>query len=209
MLRDEIQFDQLDKKFFEEFPLIVDVFTSTINKIGQFLQSYYQDLLDLTEQEVSNHSEWSISSKETYSKRHKPFTNQGFKSFLLDGELLPKYELFNYIKIIRGDRKEPINNFYLCCGFYFDYNEFEAKPSIYFSLTKDNSGEKYGGELAKHSFYETFLNNKFKMYIIHPDEGYDGEEFCILIQKLDSHEINEAFVYFKECLVKYFKNINW
>ena len=120
MPKDEIKFDELDNKFFEEFPLIVDVFASTVNKINQFLIPYHEELLLFVEQEISNHKGWSISEKGTYSKRQIPFTNESRRKFSLEQDLVARYETSNCISIVKMDEKKVVNYFNLVSGFYFE-----------------------------------------------------------------------------------------
>ena len=208
MHSNEIKFDELDVKFFEDFPLIVDVFTSTINKISHFLQQFHEELLILVSEEITKQKGWNINHKEAYNVRHVPFKGIGKRTFSIEHDLISRYEVFSLIQVAKIEEKTLLNYFNLLIGFYFEPKEGN-KQYIYFSIAKYDIEEKVGGVINTLSFYETLQNEKFDIEILHPEKGNEIEDFFIRFYELNAVNIEEGFDYYKECLTKYFANIKW
>ncbi|MBC7587507.1 MAG: hypothetical protein H7178_04030 [Chitinophagaceae bacterium] len=212
MPKDEIKFDELDVKFFEELPLIVDLFSSSFNSVGKVIKTLQQDCLKYIEAEIANKKDWIIS-KESGTVKFTPFTTSTNDSRLSIEEIEPFFGVKSRIKLIKGEERKPINLFWVDIAFEY-YPDFRKKPYLFFQIIKENPSLKNGGINFPVEFYEkydAFIEQK--VYHYHPSNISDDTDHEIIWVEQDTFDyklISETFDFFKEKILEpYFKNLNW
>lgn len=170
MNNQQLKLDKLDIKFLEEFPLIMDVFTVTLSRMGGLLDTQFEAIKKIIETAIATKKGWSLSKKSVKGV-HQIFS---VTSKLI--ELSPYYHLKYELKIIKGSEDKLKNLFYCLCGFYYDKEEYDNKLLMYYAIQKEslekNSNfeyfEIYTIELTDVSINKTFhfyCENVLKKYL--------------------------------------------
>lgn len=199
----KISFDKLDKKLIKEMPLLIDVISSTFNKISSVLEVMYDDL----ENHVSKHikgKKWKMTNNGKVKGVFYPFISEEYTNMTKINKLENYFAYENYVSLTLRKNKKEINFLWLSIGYW--YNPDEKLNGFYFGLERWGSLDKYGGELFDIKFYdklENKLKNKSNISIerSHPTLDEDDESFAIHFDKLDEKLIQDNYRLFKNEIV--------
>ena len=212
-MKKEIELDELDIRCLNEMPLIVDVLSSTSNKVSKILSSLYKESTNIIKENTKNN--WNIIHNDaaTHSPIIFPLMSDDYEKVVGVGT-----EAFAYLTIesLIGVNKMIDNrevNFFHCrialdCYKNVD-NEYENYFS--FSINKHNIKKRYNGTINNLKFYETIkkqIANKYEVKIEHEENGDELESIQLFVEDFTNEKIDEAFNTFKELvLLPFLKNL--
>jgi len=195
MNNNDITFDDLDKEFIKQMPLVVDVITSTYNKIGRFFQPYHEDMRELLKKGLGSKRGWNIAKEE--KKVFSPLTSENKFTKI---KQLENYFALNYIFTIEKSYKDKVQNrFYVEMGHYFDYTKDEECNYFYFNVYRGKEDVRKYEVLNDLKFYKDIKENNdgFKIDIEHPEQDNDYETIEIVIEELNAKKIDQTYKFFK------------
>jgi hypothetical protein len=179
--------DELDVRFFEEIPFLIEVLTSSFNKLREAILFSFKELENEARIFLKNNPKWKIEDPKDY-----------FTPFYLSWEKpknIPSLaSKFTYIKSIQMGDKVADKYFEIACGFWYDKNYEIDSPYLYLGIYRYEIEPET--ELFPIQFYKSLKTNKFKKMIKHPSEGYNEEtvEMCVL--KITGEQLVNAFTTF-------------
>ncbi len=201
----KVVLDELDLKVLQEFTLISDVLTSTINKLTRMFTPIYQSILEYCNNNIP--SGWEIEKKVSENIIY-PFSDVDGREKVTS--LINYFQIKNSIIFIQKEDKKWINYFEVSFGLFYspDWEEYKI-PIIYFNINK-NPSPRFKGPLHSLNFYKSLLSSykDLNVNIEHPEKGDEEEQIEVLIDFKNIDQINmveEMFI--SDILPKYIKDI--
>lgn len=203
--KNTVTFDKLDHQCFDELPLLVDVITSTLNKIGTYFSSFHQDIETIIKKELKGKRGWNI--KNSNNKLFYPFNFDGRRELTY---LQSYIDTSNGINIVKQHGSTIKNRFWISSGLHYENTGGENDKYFHFSIARDEYDVKIYGVLNSKSFYRD-LEKKLKGYnweIWHPDVEGTYEEIYLWCDELDADKLNDYYKRFKtDIVIPYIKNL--
>lgn len=212
-IKANISFDKLDKKCIQELPLIVDVISSTFNKIKILFEPFYNDMQDLIKTELKKKRKWHLSQV-TRELIFYPFTTEEVTNLTKISLLENFFSLFGEFNIYSGNKEwsKRKASFSIYIGFEYDIDDEIQIPYSYFQIENDDP-QKFG-EVFNPNFYKKLCtlakHTQSEIDFNHPSLDADDEETiwlsCI---KFDAEQITFAYNTFKaKILIPFLRNLN-
>lgn len=194
----QIELNEIDLKCITEMNLLVDVMSSTLNKIGLILQEYYNDL----KPEFNNlQNNWLVNEKESFNIRFFPFSYS-------TGKKIEITELDNYLYIESAFQLQKLNNekkndFF---WFYFGYcinNDSSKDNYVYFIFNKPHLINKNSeSNLYDIDFYKNLIgDSKYEVQLGDSDDETNYEYIEIVLDEISVDKMNEYYEYYKNKIV--------
>jgi len=195
----KIEFDELDIKCLTEMPLILDVISSTGNKITRLFSPLYSEMNELIKSHLKPN--WQIDKK-SYDCQIFPLTFEtstriSIKTFEQNFKIESAIILR---KIVKG---KEVNYFWA----YFGYNCFslegDNENQFFFIVEKGNVKERYGGTNQTLKFYSQIKNklSDYNIEISHPEKGDDTESIVLIVDNFSIDKIQDGFNTFKQSIL--------
>lgn len=203
MESNDITFDELDKKLLKELPLLIDVISSTFNKISIVLDDLFLDLQDHIKKELQG-KKWRIDSAYKPKQIFYPFISSEYTNKTKITKLENWFSLEGNILLSVKNNKRWLNYLWIYLGYYYS-TEFESNE-FSFGIERWGDLQKYGGELFNKSFYKKMDENlkkypKIELHSEHPSEGENSEIYGIYFNKLDTIIIHQNYEIFRKEIV--------
>jgi len=194
--------DNLDIKFFEEFPFLMDIFISSFNRLEDSISLNFKNLETYITSFTAKNPDWEIKENTT---DFSPFFLKYEKS-----KYLQKLEnTFSFERFITIKEKNNIPNpksLYVVFGFWYEENIEENKPFLYTGIYRDNA--KNDSAILPFDFYENLELGSYKKVINHPFKNDNRESIEFFSFKFDEGEISQISQFFlKEVMQPYFDKL--
>lgn len=198
----KITFDELEINCLTEMPLILDVISSTGNKITRIFEPFQKEMNEIIKKDLKLN--WEISKK-SYDCLIFPLTDQeenkiSIKSF----DTTFKIECATLVS--KNDKGKEINFFWAYFGYRCSNEEEESTNTFYFNITKGNIKERFGGAINELKFYNE-IKSKCKDYniaISHPEKGDEMEDIELQITEFSVEKITDGFETFRDNILSTF-----
>jgi hypothetical protein len=207
MKPNKIDFDELDLKCLSELSTVLDVLSSTGNKIGRIFNPLIIDCNNTIKANLPKN--WSIEPNKSYNLQYFPLTNEYDKKVsieILENEMRIE-SAFLIHKVIN---KKETNFLWIFFGYYFSSTEDETTNHYYFSTLKGNVTDRFEGKINSNEFYKAIdaKNKSFDLDITHPERGDKSEGIDVIVKEHKVDKILSAYDFFKnEVLIPTLKNI--
>lgn len=201
-----VTFDKLDKKCYEDLNIIIDVLTSTLNKIGALFSIYHDDILTIVKKELKFKRGWRVSSED--KQLFNPFMERNIRNLT---QLQPYFAAGNEIAIVKKHGINIKNKFYIYAGLHYAIDEDGIEKCLYFSICRHNNYLKKYGIMYQQNIYKKMLKNLkgLDYELMHPDDEYDYEEIYLWCDELDVDKLNDYFERFKtDIVIPYIRNLD-
>jgi len=201
-----VLFDKLDHKCFAELPLLVDVLSSTLNKIGSLISVYHLDLLKFVKKELKAKHGWRVKQDNKLNFYPLSYGNRR-KINLLESRM----EAFDEIEVIRKHGNNVKSAFWIHLGLWCKYSGELKQNNIYFSIHRGYDLIRKYGFLHSLNYYNSIAKKvkDLKCEILHPDDESDYEEIYIWCEELDIEKLNNYYERFKTDIVRpYIRNLD-
>ena len=197
-MKSKISFGELDSKCLTELPIILDVLSSTGNKLERIFEPFYNDLFDVINTNKPNEREIETNRKQNIFYPLNDISGK-IKS------LYPMFMLKNFINLIK---KGDGSSFYLEFGFFYNRDsEDYPLPVYYFDITKEIT-KKLNKPFNPLKFYKLIQNNlpNINIRIWHPEQGDYDESVELFVEEHSADKIEDGYVTFKnEILIPFLK----
>ena len=192
----KITFDELEINCLTEMPLLLDVISSTGNKITRIFEPFQKEMNEIIKTELKPN--WEISKK-SFDCLIFPLTDQEeLKINITSFDTNLKIECAT--KLVKIEKGKEVNFFWAYFG-YKCFNEEEESTNIfYFNVTKSNIKERFGGAINELKFYKD-IKSKCKDYnieISHPDIGDELEDIELQITEFSIEKITDGFETYRD-----------
>jgi|GEM_PF-3013084 len=188
-MKRKIELDELDKKCLEEMPLLLDIISSTANKVNKSLLPYYNDLHHIISTKLKG--DWVIHENSSYT----------YKGEIL-GDIKDKsLQILSSIHIVK-DSAGIVVDFFYCQFGYTCGNEEDAGKYFSFYLLKDDLSGKRGSSIQKESFYKELKESlSYDIDYCHSDKGDETEYIEIKTVEISEEKIETIFEIFKSSIL--------
>ncbi len=198
-IKPNITFDKLDKKCIEELPLMVDVISSTFNKIKSLYDPFYEDLNEVIKRELKKKKNWHISPR-SRGMNFYPFTSEEITNQTKIVSLENYFSLWGDFNIYSGRYAWHLRkgSFGIYLTFEYDITD-ENIPYSYFQI--ENWNIKKFGTLHSTNFYSSLcksLPHNIKGEFTHPDLDIDNEAIWLSVKSFDVEQIISTFNTFRD-----------
>lgn len=203
--KDNVSFDKLDLQCYNELPLLIDVLSSTLNKIGSLISIYHDDLLKMLRKELKGKKGWVVNQEDKLL--YYPLTNNPKRKIQL---IVPCIEVFNQIYIVKKHGNKIKNAFSVYIGLSCNYADGEKYKKFYYSINREYESVKKFGILYSEKFYENLCKkvNDLDWELWHPNDDSDAEDIYLECDELSIEKLNNYFERFKANLViPYIRNL--
>jgi hypothetical protein len=123
----KIQFDELDLKCLNEMPLILDVISSTGNKITKILSPFYSEMNELIKMNLNPN--WHVGKK-SYECLIFPLTSQQSIGKINIEFLETEFKIESAINIIKIVKGKEIDSIWVECGYNCSFTEEETTNGL-------------------------------------------------------------------------------
>jgi hypothetical protein len=200
----KITFDKLDKKCIQELPLLVDVISSTYNKLKIQFDEYYDEVLDILSKTLKK-KKWYLHNRE-HKNVFYPFTGDDYSNQRKITTLNNYFYMENYFYLYKGNYYKPKDY----CNIEFGHC-LEDFTCAYFGIYRNWQLNKYG-LIYPYNFYEkirkSIKNEYIKTILYHPEHGDEEEHFQIYCRDFDIQKIDKTFEIFKiKILIPFLNNL--
>ena len=207
MKPNKVDFDELDLKCLNDLQIVLDVLSSTGNKIGRI----FNPIIDDCDKTIKTNlpKNWSIELNRSYNLQFFPLTSEYNKKVSIE-TLENEMRIESAFLINKVVNKKEVNFLWIFFGYYFSSSEDENINHYYFSTSKGNVTERYEGVINSNEFYKNVAkkNKSFELDIVHPDRGDKIEGIDVLVKEHNVEKILSGFDFFKnEILIPTLKNI--
>lgn len=199
----KIEFDELDLKCLTEMPLILEVISSTGNRVARLFESLYPIMREMIQNDLK--SEWRINNRASYECKIFPFTRENKPAFSIDS-FETRLKIESAVSIEKVVNEKVISFFWPYFAYECEVSEKESTHAFYFSVEKTDNSEKLGGILNALEFYKKIKTNlkDYKIVIEHPEKGDDHEYIALYVEDFSVEKIKEGFNVFCESILKPF-----
>jgi|ERR1035437_9876223 hypothetical protein len=207
MKSNKTEFDELDLKCLSELSIVLDVLSSSGNKIARI----FKPLIEECDKTIKSNmpKKWALDSNMSYNLCFFPLTTKNDKKISIETlENAIRIESAFYIKKLAN--KKQTNFLWIYFGYYFSESEDENVNHYYFIIRKDPATGRYEGHINSNEFYKNVIkkNKIFPLNYEHPEKGGKVESFEINVKTHDIDEIREGFDFFKnEIIIPTLNNI--
>ena len=198
----KITFDELEINCLTEMPLLLDVISSTGNKITRIFEPFQKEMNEIIKKELKPN--WEISKK-SYDCLIFPLTDQeenkiSIKSF----DTTFKIESATLLSKI--EKGKEINFFWAYFGYKCFIEEEESTNTFYFNITKGNIKERFGGAINELKFYNDIKLKcrDYNIEISHPDKGDELEDIELQITEFSIEKITDGFETYRDNILTTF-----
>lgn len=200
----KIKFDELDLKCIKEMPIIMEVLSSTFNKVGRLITEYAGDSEQVLRKELHSKSGWRIK-QEKHKNRFRPLTSE-WSTMRID-TLENHFDIHTIIIMRKMVKNKPTLEFWVELGYYFNNTENENLNYFYFLLYRWSQFKKFGF-IKEKSFYEK-IKKSIKEFPVELSYSTDDEESIeILCKEINVDRIDEAYQIFKnKILIPFIKGL--
>lgn len=199
------RFDELDKKVFNEMPLLVPLLQSTFNKVGHLFDQYSQRIISVIEQQKLNY--WELD-KRKIKTRYAPlydsavsFGNQKDTMKQIQ-ELQNIFEVYNMICLKERKRKNRTNlrEIFIFGGYYFEIDEGKTSNQLYFQVSQFDIKNIEEALYKKEQYQKMAEKISYKTEISHPIDGVkENDEYInVYLRELDEDKIEQLFLEFEK-----------
>lgn len=201
-----VTLDELDVKCLNELPVILDVLSSTANKLTRIYNPLFDDLLVTLNS--NKPASWELR-KDCTRGIFYPFTNEYGKDNI---DTLYAFLSVYYEALLVPQASPGSDSISLMMGLYYDADDEEMKrPCHYFQIWRKI--RKKGFPLNERIFYqgiqERIADEKIHVRIYHPESGDKKEDITLLVYEHNTEVITEAFELFKaEVLLPFLESLN-
>ncbi len=207
MKPNKIDFDELDLKCLNDLQIVLDVLSSTGNKIGRI----FYPLVDDCDKAIKANlpKKWSIDSNRSYTLQYFPLTSEYDKKVSIE-TLENEMRIESAFYINKAINKKHVNYLWIFFGYHFSSSEDETSSYYYFSTSKNNITDRYEGIINDNEFYKNISkkNKSFELDIAHPERGDKAEGIDVMVKEHNIEKILSGFDFFKnEILIPTLKNI--
>ena len=208
MPKEQTQLDELDIKLITDFPLIVDVFVTTMSRIQEIVMRQFKEIDRIVSDFIESKKNYSVLARTKTNGLHKPFINTYDKKYSVE-KLEPFYRVESQLDVVNNRGQKVEDKFEIWLG--FEYNsEDEDGPIFFYYITKWDAMNK--GTNFPLSFYEKLKekNVGVKLKIEHPENNFRNEYVKVSFKGLSSGSIEKGFSFFLEKVLKlYLQQTKW
>ena len=199
----KITFDKLDKKCIQQLPLMVDVISSTFNKIKSLYAPFYDEVKLIIKDELKQKKSWHLSPRDR-GMIFYPFSKEEVTNISKLSTLSSYFCLWGELNIYSGSYSWNKRKASFWVNLVFEYeiddNGKEILPYSYFEIS--NWDIKKFGTLSTEKFYSTLCKSATKNNI-KPEFEYQTEtdyfeSIWIPCKVLDANEITLAYDTFRD-----------
>ncbi|MGB3948498.1 MAG: hypothetical protein WBM13_10970 [Bacteroidia bacterium] len=200
-----VQFDELDLKCLNEMPLIINVMSTTGNKVAKLLSSFYVDMNEFLKDTLNTNSNLEIGIK-SYEFLVLPFISQDILKKIKIESFDSVFQIESGIHLIKKSQDGLTKEFWLRFGYFCCVPEEDEDVDnyFYFSIENENSQEKIGGIINDLFFYEKIKNklNDYTVVVLHPEKEKDSiEQIYLQIEDFSIKKIQDSYCVFKESIL--------
>lgn len=202
------QLDELDIRLITDFPMIVDVFVTTMSRIQDIVMSQFKEVESVVSDFIGKKKNYSILSRTKVNGLHKPFYFSNNKQILID-KIIPYYRFESYFDVISGDEEKEEDKFQVWIGFEYD-PESDSRPYFFYFIAKWDA--KRRGTNFSLKFYQTIkaLNSNTEVKIGHPDNNSKEEFVQVNYYGITNDSINEGLDFYLDKVLKpYLQQLKW
>lgn len=196
-------FDELDKKCIQELPLMVDVISSTFNKIKVLFTPFYDEVKLIVKDELKKKRGWYLAPRDLGIIFY-PFTSEEITNVSKISNLSNFFGLWGGLEIYSGgyawNRRK--GSFYIQFAFEYEVDD-DGKvylPYSYFAI--ENFDVKKFGTLSNKKFYNALIKSIKKSGIESefefPDEHSSEEGIWIFCIDFNADKITIAYNNFRD-----------
>jgi hypothetical protein len=212
-MKKEIELDELHIKCLNEMPLIVDVLSSTTNRVCEILSVFNKQATLIVEENLK--IGWNIqkNDNETFGPTIFPLMHYDIteKKIGVGTGASACFAIRSQISIVKEVEKKNVNFFSVGLGYYcYDNYDIKFDNSFSFYIFKHSIKPKYGGIINDLKFYEDIKNSlsNYKININHEDNGDNKEMIELYFRDFSKENLLETFSTFKESiLIPFLKNL--
>ncbi len=188
-MKRKIELDELDRKCLEEMPLILDVISSTANKVNKSLLPYYNDLHQMISTKLKG--DWKVQEISSHTYKGEIFGDIKDKSL----------KIYSSIHIVKDSGGKVVDFFYCQFGYTCE-NDEGARKYFSFWIIKDDLSGKKGSNIQKESFYEELKESlSYDIDYCHSDKGDETEYIEIKTEEISEEKIETIFEIFKSSIL--------
>lgn len=195
MKTNKLEFDELDIKCLSELPLILDVLSSTGNKIGRVLKPMIVDCEKTIKSNLPK--DWIVDPNQSYDLLYFPFYNETTNKKIRIETLENSFKVESTFLINKKIDKKEVDYLWIFFGYNFIDTEDDKTDNFYFSIARET---KLRGQINTIEFYKALLKNNpnRKIEVEYSENNTGRESVDVLQNEHNVEELQDTYEFFKK-----------